>query len=106
MKSILKNTFLLWIKKPIPFAILAIIFSVAWLFQGSWFLNVFGIQMNHPVWFVFPVLLILLLSLYFVNISTISNRVIYSLAISLSIPFLTLWIGLMLVCILPPHNCL
>ena len=106
MKSILKNTFSSWIKEPIPFAILAIIFSIAWLFHGIWFLSVFGMEKSINVRFGFPVLLIFLSSLYLVNIGSTFKRVIYSLAIALDIPFLTFWIAIMAACILPPHHCL
>ena len=92
--------------KPLPFMVLAIVFSLVWLFWGSVFLNILGIDKGSLFYFISIVALIFLSSLYFVSIKSITERLVYSLFIALIVPYFTFATALVAGCILPPHRCL
>ena len=94
------------ITKPFPFVVLAIVFSLVWLFWGSMFLNILGIEKGSLFYFICPVALIFLSSLYFVSINSIPERLVYSLFIALTVPYFTFATALVAGCIFSPHNCL
>ena len=94
------------ITKPFPFMVLAIVFSLVWLFWGSVFLNILGVDKGSLFYFISLVTLIFLSSLYFVNINSIPERFVYSLFVALIVPYFTFVTALAAGCILPPHSCL